>query len=145
MTIVDGQKKSKGKSGGHGGVRPGSGRPRGIANRMHREYREELLKEYPLQPLEYLLKALNQPVTKEFPEINPERLEAAKAAAPYLHPRMEVVPITMFEALGEGNKFTIDGSKLTDEELETLEKLLTKAQHKPNGNGAAPVNGNHVH
>jgi hypothetical protein len=30
---------------------------------------------------------------------------------------------------GEGNKFTIDGSKLTDEELETLEKLLTKAQH----------------
>lgn len=59
---------------------PRHGRKTSVAQRI---YRDEMLAKYPLSPVEYMLKLMND-------RRNPHqlRLEAAKAAAPYLHAKV---------------------------------------------------------
>jgi hypothetical protein len=82
-----------------GGKRPGAGRRRGSLNRRTRE--TIAAAEQGLTPLEYLIKVyLN-------PRLNVRiRLDAAKAAAPYVHPKL-----SQFEV-----QATNDLRNLTDEQ-----------------------------
>lgn len=68
-----------------GGARPGAGRPKGKPNRTNAE-REAAIKASGLTPLDYLLSVLRDEA--KAPEM---RVDAAKAAAPYVHPRLASV------------------------------------------------------
>lgn len=84
-------KKSK-----RGGPRPGSGRPKGVKNKstiMKEELHQEVLTravENAETPLEVMLGIMRDPDTD--PSM---RFEAAKAAAPYVHPRLSQVDSTV--------------------------------------------------
>ena len=71
----------------HGGRRPGAGRPRGAKNRRTQMLEEgnRLASKGGLSPLEHLLLVMRD-------ERRPfrQRIEAAKAAAPYCHPKLSV-------------------------------------------------------
>lgn len=71
-----------------GGQREGAGRKPGAANRRTREIADKALVAG-LTPLEYLLALVRD-------ETQPQsvRLDAAKAAAPYMHPRLSAVNMT---------------------------------------------------
>lgn len=68
-----------------GGARAGAGRPKGRRT-MTTLKREKEIRDSGLAPLDYLLKVL-----RDEKEESPRRLEAAKAAAPYVHPRLNAV------------------------------------------------------
>jgi hypothetical protein len=53
------------------------------------------------------------------------RMEMAKAAAPYIHPRLAPVRV---EDLKPEPRYTVDLAKLTDEELGQLRRIMAKAQ-----------------
>lgn len=74
-----------------GGVRRGSGRKPGAATKMNQKARAEAAKGG-ITPLEYMLRVLRN--EKELPTV---RMDAAKAAAPYLHAKLASV-----EHKGEG-------------------------------------------
>ena len=76
-----------------GGARPGAGRKKGGANRINDEARKKALEDG-LSPLEYLLG-----VMRDEDQDDARRLDAAKAAAPYVHARLANVAHT-----GEDNK-----------------------------------------
>src|SRR6516225_2028445 len=77
----------------HGGKRPGAGRPRGSTNKFSTEIRaaaataaaasgEEL-------PLQYMLRVMNDP------QADPQRRDyMAKAAAAYVHPRLNSTEVS---------------------------------------------------
>lgn len=68
-----------------GGKRPGAGRPAGAANKRTREIADKLVSEG-LSPLEYMLSVMrDEGADKE------RRDEMAKAAAPYVHPRLTAI------------------------------------------------------
>lgn len=76
-----------GKGSNHGGKRPGSGRPRGSPNKRSIEAIEAVAERYPeWTPLLHFAAVAND-------ETQPAdiRLDAAKAAAPYMHPRPKPV------------------------------------------------------
>ena len=72
---------------GHGGARHGSGRRKGVANRMNEEARTRAA-EGGITPLDYLLTLLRD--TTQTQEV---RVDAAKAAAPYMHARLQATTI----------------------------------------------------
>jgi len=78
----------------HGGRRPGAGRPKGAKNRrtILLEEGNRLASKGGVTPLEHLLSVMRD-------ERKPlrDRLEAAKAAAPYCHPRLSVQYVTAKE------------------------------------------------
>ncbi len=127
-----------------GGPRPGQlGRPKGIPNP-----RRDILdfrRRFPVFPVEYFLMVLNDklPVLAKVKGHNQpkkdkngniiyrkfnheEKMEAAKNAAPYLHPRLAAVELSGPE--GGPVKHSIDVTKLSDEELNQFERLLAKSQ-----------------
>lgn len=65
-----------------GGARAGAGRPKGAAAKRTREIADKAASEG-LTPLEFMLQVLRD----ETAEMG-ARFEAAKAAAPYVHPRL---------------------------------------------------------
>ena len=70
---------------GHGGKRPGAGRPKGAASRANEEVRQEAAASGEL-PLAYMLRIMrdpSQPVGR--------RDDMAKAAAPFCHSRLSSV------------------------------------------------------
>lgn len=71
-----------------GGSRPGAGRPPGSRNKRTEE-QEKAIKESGLTPLEYLT-SVYRDEAKE-PQV---RMEAAKAAAPYVHPKLSNVEMS---------------------------------------------------
>lgn len=71
-----------------GGVRPGSGRKKGSVVTKTRAIADRAIQEG-LTPLEYMLQVLRD--EGEDPE---RRFEAAKAAAPYIHPRLAAIEHT---------------------------------------------------
>ncbi len=71
-----------------GGARPGAGRKKGGANRINDEARKKALEDG-LSPLEYLLG-----VMRDIRQDDARRLDAAKAAAPYVHARLANVAHT---------------------------------------------------
>jgi hypothetical protein len=71
---------------GNGGRRPGAGRPRGSRNRRTRE--AIAAAEQGVTPLNYLLQVMWDPKND-----TAARLEAAKAAAPYVHPKLSSIEV----------------------------------------------------
>ena len=69
----------------HGGARPGAGRRKGSANIINAEARKKALQNGET-PLEYLLGVMRNPKTSAA-----RRLDAAKAAAPYVHARLSAM------------------------------------------------------
>jgi len=78
-------------SGTHGGRRAGSGRKPGSATKRTREIADKAAAEG-ITPLEYMLQIMRAPSDHEDPRVQAAReamrFEAAKAAAPYIHPRL---------------------------------------------------------
>lgn len=73
---------------GRGGARPGAGRKKGGRNRLTEEARQ-IAKKTGITPLEFLLEAMQDdslPLDK--------RIDAAKAAAPYVHPKLSSVEVS---------------------------------------------------
>lgn len=68
-----------------GGARTGAGRPKGGANKINDEARTKALATG-ISPLDYLLGVLRDD-TKE----QAVRIDAAKAAAPYVHARLQAI------------------------------------------------------
>lgn len=83
------------KSNGRGGARPGAGRKKGAATQKTREIADREAQNG-LTPLEYMLQVMR---TEPSADLEPRemlnavslRFEAAKAAAPYMHPRLAAV------------------------------------------------------
>lgn len=71
-----------------GGKRPGAGRPKGAANKRTREVADKAAQDG-ITPLEYMLD-----VMRDVSADRSERMDAAKAAAPYIHPRLSTVEHT---------------------------------------------------
>jgi hypothetical protein len=82
-------------SNGRGGARPGAGRKKGAATARTREIADKAASEG-ITPLEFMLQVMR---TEPSLELEPKeaqaavvlRFEAAKAAAPYMHPRLAAV------------------------------------------------------
>ncbi len=84
-----------------GGKRTGAGRKPGATNKVTRAAKEKALKGG-ISPLEYMLKVMRRPIpAKVGVEIKLQheavRMDAAKAAAPYIHPKLSSTVLT-----GEG-------------------------------------------
>jgi hypothetical protein len=92
----------------HGGKRSGAGRPKGVPNKANAE-RQAAIVASGLAPLDYLLSVLRDESADPH-----ERMEAAKSAAPYVHPRLA--------SIEHGGK---DGSPI---ELKEIKIRLVKAQ-----------------
>lgn len=75
----------------NGGARPGAGRPKGSANKKTQEIVARALAGG-VTPLEYMLN-----VMRDISADEDRRDEMARAAAPYMHPRLQAV-----EHTGEG-------------------------------------------
>lgn len=94
MASANNQTKS---NAGRGGVRKGAGRPKGSATRRTREIAERAAVEG-ITPLEYMLQVMRDASDHEDPRVQVAReamrFEAAKAAAPYMHPRLAAVEHT---------------------------------------------------
>lgn len=89
------------KSNGRGGARKGAGRPAGSATSKTRAIADKAADEG-ITPLEFMLNIMRrEPADDLDPKLAVEmlgmRFEAAKAAAPYIHPRLAAV-----EHTGEG-------------------------------------------
>jgi hypothetical protein len=108
-----------------GGARPGAGRPKG-STPVNIE-REEAINASGLTPLEYMLRTLRD-------SKNPAtvRMEAAKAAAPYVHPKLAQVQHKGFI----GN---YDLTKLSDADLLRLETILRDAAATNTAALSAPI------
>jgi hypothetical protein len=70
---------------GHGGARPGAGRKPGYTTKKTREIADRAASEG-ITPLEFMLSILRN---EDKPDA--ERFEAAKHAAPYIHPRLSTI------------------------------------------------------
>lgn len=93
MSIVENNQSATGH---RGGKRAGSGRKLGAATKRTRKIADELMASGEKTPLEYMLEVMRQEVS---PDLDPHRMlaamtlrfEAAKAAAPYVHPRLQAI------------------------------------------------------
>ena len=91
-----------------GGNRPGAGRPKGVPNKANAE-RQAAIAASGLTPLDYMLAVLRDENADD-----QRRMEAAKSAAPYVHPRLA--------SMEHGGK---DGSPI---QIEEIKIRLVKAQ-----------------
>lgn len=91
------QVKSKQSTGTRGGARVGAGRKKGSATKRTREI-ADLAAETGETPLEVMLKLMRRNCEHEDVRVQIAReamvFEAAKAAAPYMHPRLAAVEHT---------------------------------------------------
>lgn len=71
-----------------GGARPGAGRKQGSVNKLDQEARAKVLESGEETPLDFLLRAMRDG-SHEFPH----RLDAAKAAAPYVHAKLSSIDV----------------------------------------------------
>ncbi len=71
-----------------GGKRPGAGRKKGSANKATAARQKEIA-ESGLTPIEYMMNVLRN--DQETPE---RRMDAAKSAAPYVHPRLQSTEVS---------------------------------------------------
>lgn len=85
-----------------GGKRAGSGRKRGGKNTKSREIADKAAAQG-ITPLEYMLSILRDPHA-----MPADRFEAAKSAAPYIHPRLSAVEVDASHSFDD----------LTDDQLE---------------------------
>jgi hypothetical protein len=91
-----------------GGRRPNAGRKAGAITKRSREIADKAL-DSGLTPLDYMLERLRDQTAKPV-----DRMDAAKAAAPYIHPRLETIKLdatiskTPEQALSELDQPTAD-------------------------------------
>ena len=112
------------KEKGHGGRRPGAVRPKGSIERFTSRNLKHFRERYPIQPLDHMMNVINAPPgTKGV--TNAQRDRMAMAAAPYLHQRL-----CALEPEEEEPRYSMDLTKLTDDELIAFERMLIKA-HRP--------------
>jgi hypothetical protein len=98
-----------------GGAWPGAADRYAIPD-LRRE-RAAYLEEFPLSPLKHALQVMNDETA------SPKRRDAmAKVAMRYLHARIKTAPLPKPEP-----QYSLDLSKLSDEELRQYEKILMKA------------------
>lgn len=71
-----------------GGKREGSGRPKGSPNKKTAEVQNAVAASG-ITPLEYMLSVMRDEATEPR-----ERLDAAKSAAPYIHPKLSSVELS---------------------------------------------------
>jgi hypothetical protein len=107
------------------GSQPGErrgGRQKGTPNKKTRKFMESVAASG-LVPLEYMLKIMRD-------EMQPQevRMERAKAAAPFVHPRLAAVKVA-----GDKDAPLFDLSALTDNELAFLQRTILKAQQIDEG------------
>ncbi len=81
-----------------GGKRPGAGRKPGTATKRTREIAEAAMADG-ITPLEFMLQVMRKEPSKALPPkeelaATMMRFEAAKAAAPYIHPRLAAIEHT---------------------------------------------------
>ena len=93
---------------GYGGHRPGAGRKKGVRNKRTEAAVCKAAEGGEL-PLDLMLRVMRDEKTDQL-----TRMEMAKAAAPYVHPKLQAV---------EYQPPTYDLTKLTDEELTRLQEL----------------------
>jgi len=121
---------------GIGGARPGAGRKPGSANVRTREIADRAAAEG-LTPLEYLVELMRKPYPENAtPEVmaayDSMRMDAAKAAAPYMHPRLGNVdaPVSIGALSGnlaEQARTVLDGlgdGRLTPSEAATVMQTI---------------------
>lgn len=72
----------------HGGPRRGAGRKQGSVAKLDQEARAKVLKSGDITPLDYMLAVMRDAGADEA-----KRLDAAKAAAPYVHARLATVNV----------------------------------------------------
>lgn len=106
------QTKSK-ESNGRGGSRKGAGRKAGSATKRTREIADAAMADG-LTPLEYMLQIMRSEPSAELDHKDMLsavvlRFEAAKAAAPYVHPRLAAVEV----AGPDGGAIIVNVHKLT--------------------------------
>jgi hypothetical protein len=82
------------ESNGRGGARKGAGRKAGAATKRTREIADRAMAEG-VSPLEYMLQVMRDDTPHDDPRVqvarDAMRFEAAKAAAPYIHPRLAAI------------------------------------------------------
>lgn len=103
-----------------GGNRPGAGRKAGTPNKASVE-RQRKVAATGITPLDYMLKVMRDEKADAG-----RRDDMAKAAAPYVHPKLASMQHT---GRGGGPIQTMDVTKLkgmTDEELDLLERALVQ-------------------
>ena len=71
-----------------GGKRPGAGRPKGTGNKVTEAAKRKALEDG-ISPLDYMLSVL-----RDEGQTDDRRMDAAKAAAPYIHPRLATTEVT---------------------------------------------------
>lgn len=119
----------KTKKSRHGGPRPNSGRPKGRKNAatlqkeaMHKEVLVRAM-DGAETPLEVMLGIMRDPGTE--PQM---RFEAAKAAAPYVHPRLSQVDSTVTHKN--------DAADLTEDELAAIARRGSTGVAEPANSSA---------
>ncbi len=93
-----------------------TGKPNGRAHKRNDAEQNALRAKFKTTPLEYLLAVVN-----DHNETPARKMEAAKVALPFLHPRLE-----MIEAAEPVTEVVLDFWQLSEEELETFASLLRK-------------------
>ena len=83
-----------------GGARPGAGRPAGARNKRTVEQAEAIIASG-MTPLEYLTSVYQDPLADEA-----KRIDAAKAAAPYVHSKLSSIEHS--GSIGLGHEDALD-------------------------------------
>lgn len=108
-----------------GGKRPGAGRPKGAVTRRSREVADKAAA-VGETPLEYMLQVMRNSGASDA-----RRDEMAKAAAPYVHPKLA----SMQHSGPNGGPIEIDLTGLSDEQLAALEPVLAILAALTGGSG----------
>lgn len=87
----------------HGGARPNAGRKKGVGNKLTEKLKAAALKKTTITPLEFMLTLMAKPEPLLMPDESALgfarrheswatlTFEAAKAAAPYVHPKLQAI------------------------------------------------------
>src|ERR1700704_5836509 len=95
----------------HGGVRPGAGRPKGAISKMSAASRQAAAATGEL-PHQFLLRVMRgEPIEDHTPTFE-ERLDAAKAAAPYYAPRLATQQVKL-QTLRDASDEELDAALVT--------------------------------
>ncbi len=109
---------------GHGGRRPGAGRPKGSIERFTSGNLKHFRERYPIMPLDHMMGVVNAPPGT--PGVTDARRdEMAKAAAPYVHQKLSSLELGAEKGPVQ---YSMDLTKLSDEELMLFERIVIKAQ-----------------
>jgi hypothetical protein len=75
---------------GHGGKREGAGRKPGAVSQRSRDIAEAIVSDGGITPLEYLMGIVRDKLADDA-----KRIDAAKAAAPYVHAKLNAIDGTL--------------------------------------------------